>query len=679
MPRTRTLLPSALVIATLTLTLGGCPWDPATPTNPDNEQATLQPFESADDLLGFFKDQATQRHRSRSTGFGFFTFATPLAADAGAATANDGAAEDAQGGATDFTTTNIQEAGVDESDVFKSDGTHFFIAQDQSVRIVKARPADAMAELARIDFEGRVQALYLFNNQLIVLEQPWLRVDTYASSDDADDEDTSPGDAAVADSVPRVPGLIWYEPAARVVVWSYDISEPAAPAATGAIDLDGWLVTSRLTGGRLYLVLTIAPELPADPTPARINGMTLEEVIPAVRIAGAAQPMVGWQGYYRPATGDGYYTTAVVTIDASNVEQQIGAVAVMADAGTIYASPDALYVTDDEYDYEGTTRHVTKVHKFVFEEQTGARYAGSGIVPGRLLNQFSLGEHDGYLRLATHVAPSFRGGIGIGVPATSVATADTAQANNSNEPYNAVYVMAQLSSELKVIGEIENIAPNEDIYAARFIGPRGYLVTFERIDPLFVIDLSDPANPSLLGELKIPGYSEYLHPFGDNRLIGVGRSTVETPWGGVLPDAVQLSLFDTSDPTDPQLIEQLALGGHGSQSLVSETHKAFTFLESQGLLGLPVRLTADDVTYESYTMELAFDGVLVFDVADTGFSALGRLAAVDAGDRPWWLGDWRRAAFIDNTVYTVSYAGVSAAPLADFGAVGAVELPEAAE
>jgi uncharacterized secreted protein with C-terminal beta-propeller domain len=148
--------------------------------------------------------------------------------------------------------------------------------------------------------------------------------------------------------------------------------------------------------------------------------------------------------------------------------------------------------------------------------------------------------------------------------------------NAPQEPDNAVFVLGESNGALDILGSVANFGTNEQIYAVRFLGDHGFVVTFRQIDPLFVLDLSDPQAPRLVGELEMPGYSEYLHPLGENHLMGVGRTTDESEWGRTSVKGIQLSLFDVSDWTNPQVVQQLSLGSWGSYSEISTTHKAFT-------------------------------------------------------------------------------------------------------
>lgn len=649
-----------LSVTVLTLVVGGCPQFWGFWQQQPQGDAELIPFGSANDLLSYFKQQATVRHQSRGGGLFWGGFAAPVDLAAPGAAEGTGT-NDQAGGGQSFTTTNIQEIGVDESDVIKSDGTYFYVAKDRSLRIVRATPEDQMAEVGQLEVETAIDSMYLFGSKLILLGQAY-------------------GDGSWGDAEIRV----WppYYSGTSLTVYEVDISDPTSPAVSKQLDLDGSLVNSRLTNERVIIVLTIVPDLPDDPTPVSIGLVTLEQVMPKVRTAASEQDMVPWEDWLYPTSPDGYYMTAVITLDANDIESILASAAVLANAGTIYASTEALYITDAEYDPSDNYREKTAIHKFAFDADGVARYVASGSVPGRLLNQFSLGEHEGYLRAATHVdnPQLFLGDeVGIAVVGSDDATAQPIAP--PSQDYNAVFVLNETGDKLEIAGGVENIAPGETLYSARFLGDHGFLVTFRKIDPLFVLDLSDPANPEVVGELKVPGFSDYLHPLDDTHLIGVGIYTIPTEEGFDWFQGVQVSLFDVSDWSNPTAVQQITLGGRGSESEIDRTHKGFTFLPEGNLLAIPMTLTTESEIPWEYG-EAIFGGVVAFRVdKDTGFTELGRLEDMSwneaAGDYyAYRYTDWRRAAFIGSVLYAITPDGVRAAPVSDFSATSEITLPE---
>jgi len=641
--RSRNLLwPAATGICLLSL--GGCPLWSLFPSSTDQTGGVrLRRFNSAPELLTFLRQQAMARNTSSGFGFRGVGAALGLLGGAPAAMPNGAEAGDSEGGA--YSTTNLQEAGVDESDVFKSDGVNFYIGKGRSLRIVRASPAAQMEELARLDLGAPIDSLYLDGGQAIVLMQQY-------------------GDSAAPGLRDGAEIMIWppYDARATVRVAAVDVSNPRSPRVVAERELDGVLVSSRLTNNRLILVLTFVPPMP--PGPLGIALLTLDDVLPRTRSSGTEQVLVPLDNWYRPESPDGYYTTAVVTLDASDVSRVVGATAVMAEAGTIYATTQALYLTDTGWGAVAADDGPrTIIHKLKYNADGVAEYAASGAVPGRPINQFSLGEHEGYLRIATEVSRWSTSVDGNVVSAWSF------------QQYAGVYVLGEVDGNLEVVGKVENIAPGETVHASRFLGDHGFLVTFRRIDPLFILDLTDPTDPRVVAELTMPGFSDYLHPVGDTHLIGVGKWVIndnDFDWY----QGLQLSLFDVSDWSNPRVIQQIQFGGRGSESDVLYTHKAFTFMPDSNLLAVPMQLTTlNDIPWEFG--DPAFDGVVVFRVdPQQGFTELGRINAVTSatGTYEWWWGDWRRGAFIGQTAYAVTPDGVRSASLDDFTATSSVTL-----
>lgn len=632
--------------------LGGCP--PLESTGTGDEATKLERFQSAEELVSYFQTQARQRHTEavRARDYGWGPWGGVLAINDAATGAEDSGSGD-QTADTEFSTTNLQEAGVDEGDLFKSDGQYFYVASDNWLYIVQATPTSALAQVGKLELDHPIAALYLYESKVIALAS------VYTELSDSDGIATE----------------IWppYRWESSLAAYEIDVSTPTTPSVTAEMEVDGTLIDSRLTNGRLILVMTYLPPLELPLSTPTIDALTVDELLPDMTTGAGGAPLVVATDWYHPDVADGFETTVVATLDASDVTSKLGAVAIMARAGTIYSTTETLYISDTDYDATNNYREKTVLHKFAYDADGVAQYVGTGAVPGRLLNQFSLGENDAYLRVATHVSNWQRfwfGDIAVSMAnAASEAAAEDVVAPTG--PYNAVYVLHESAGGLEVVGQVENIAPGEDLYAARFMGTRGFLVTYLQTDPLFVVDLSDPTAPTVAGELEVPGFSEYLHPYGDDLLIGVGRSGTD---GTVV--GAQLSLFNVSDLSNPTLIDQIALGGYGSYSEVSNTHKAFTFMPNSGRLAIPVVLWAettggvDDQLY-SYG---PFDGVICYQVSAAGFTELGRLAnpTTEEFTSPYmWWGYYyslRRAAFIGDDIYAITPAGVRGAPLSDFTA-----------
>jgi len=263
-------------------------------------------------------------------------------------------------------------------------------------------------------------------------------------------------------------------------------------------------------------------------------------------------------------------------------------------------------------------------------------------VDGEILNQFSLGEYEGVLRIAT-------------------TTGNTWEGNSRNN----VFCVKSNGDKLEVIGGIRDLAPGERLYSARFVGERGYLVTFVQVDPLFTLDLSDPTNPVVAGELKVPGYSTYLHPLNENYLLSVGQDTVVED-GIVRNGGMQLSIFDVSDFSNPKLLHTAKIGDTGTYSEAMYNHKALTFWPEQNLLALPVNEYAVTPSENGDVWENTFNGMVVYHLTDDyDFEMLGRmnLYTYDETDTTYYYPSWYRGVFIGDYFYGMTSRTVKAGPV----------------
>lgn len=664
----------SLLLLTIALTGTSCP-GPKDGNPPDdgsdNQQNTaLRRFKSADELRSYFAGQALARY-TPSGGWGGQLFTTggfaPMSAEdasAAAAPASNGSASGESAG-TPSSTTNIQEEGVDESDVVKNDGQYIYLIQDNVLHVVQAVPANAPAELATLSLEaGYGKSLYLRGDKLI----------------------------AVGVVYPPYDPNVGYRPS-QAGVTIINVSNPAAPAVEAVLHFEGYLASSRLIENRLYLVLATTPRLPTvssvsptpvqqlisnvttlvgnitpwtadDPVPQAINAMPLEDWIPNYEIVAADGSVVasgdiaGWEDFYRPNDPDGYGICMVVTVDVDNPTSPFAKAAISADAGTIYASTQALYITDTNYSYaNGASRTETLVHKIKFVPE-GTVYAGSGQVAGRPLNQYSMGEHEDYLRIAT----------------TSQQYGDTGITWLNN-----LYVLGEASDgTLPVVGKIEGIAPGERIYSARFLGNRGFLVTFVQVDPLFTLDLTDPANPKIVGQLKVPGYSDHIQLLDENHLLTIGKDA-QTAGSATWFGGVQLSIFDVTDAANPALLYKTIIGGRGTSSEANSNPKAFTYFSARNALAFPIDLYTDNGRPAPAWGRHEFTGLYVYRVTvQNGFELLGRIQS-DGGFNssncflPYT--GFTRGVFIGDTVYSVTGRNVKSAALDAVGTVlGKVDL-----
>ncbi|MDZ4780428.1 MAG: beta-propeller domain-containing protein [Planctomycetia bacterium] len=482
--------------------------------------------------------------------------------------------------------TNTQVAGVDEGDLVETDGDYLYVLSGQQLVIIDALPAEDMSVASRVHFEGQPFAQYLMGERLTVLSHAYV------------DGGESWWGASGGPFVGAVDIAMPFFYRTELVATVFDVSDRAAPTLLQETRLDASHVDSRAIGNLVYLVTSSgfglpAPELnctpPFDPTAGkpidpnstcvyetrdayltRISGQVLELGLPHYSAVDAdgdvttgllTQP----EEFYRPIVENPWNLMSVVVIDAGD-DASTGPVfstSIPTDyASQIYASTDSLYVANPVWRPDQVDGTATLLLKFDLNaEERRVDLSAVGEVPGRLLNQFSLDEHKGYLRIAT----------------TRGWGPDTE---------NRVLVLEQTDESLDVVGRSENIGAGEQIFAVRFQGDRAFVVTFLRIDPLFALDLSDPKNPRRAGELEIPGFSNYLHPLGDSHLIGIGRNA--DPVTGRVQE-LQVSLFDVSSLDQPSITDRDSVEtADWAYSEATDNHHAVGYYPEHGVLAIPI-------------------------------------------------------------------------------------------
>ncbi|MGD2200607.1 MAG: beta-propeller domain-containing protein, partial [Candidatus Bathyarchaeota archaeon] len=444
-------------------------------------------------------------------------------------------------------------------------------------------------------------------------------------------------------------------------IWVYDLSDVRSyPTLERTVSIDGYYTSSRMIGDFVYAITV---------QPAVLN--ITEPVLPSIRSGNYTCEVNATDVWYANNTDSYYGYTNIVAIDIQNPESEIThETYLMGSSTTLYVSMENIYLTapwwvQDEVSGFLGSWETTKIFKINVDEES-ITYVAEGNVPGRVLNQFSMDEHDGYFRIATTNGHVSRSG---------------------SSTSNNVYVLNQ---SLGVVGSLEGLAPGEDIYSARFMGDRCYLVTFKKVDPLFAIDLADPENPTVLGKLKIPGYSDYLHPYDENTLIGVGKETVEAEEGDFAwYQGVKISFFDVSKVENPREIDKIEIGDRGTDSPVLRDHKAFLFSRSKNLLVIPI-LEAE-IDSEDYSGdvppnahgEYVYQGAYVFHISrERGIELRGRVSHIE-GEEDYLKSGFHfeseymveRSLYIEDTLYTISGRLIKMNYLGDLSEAGRVELP----
>ncbi len=544
----------------------------------------------------------------------------PMAAKEMGAPATTSAGSDK--GASDFSTTNIQVAGVDEADFVKNDGKYIYIKSGDTLTIVDAFPPQQGKIVTELPVKGSVSELFLAGDRLVVF------------TDTNDEHWYTPKGSAVP-----IPD---YSRKTQAVI--YDISDRKSPKEVRTISAPGTYYNARMIGDYVYVLTKETPDYHNPRMPIIYDG---------------TEPIEISSIWCPPSLMNEYQMHTLTSFPVTGSGQPKADSFLLGYSNTLYVSPQNVYVayekqrpwygwylTDEKSAESKEPEQESVIHRFAIKDGDIA-YKATGTVPGYLLNQFSLDENRGNLRVATTVSDF---------------ASDARQ-------YSNVFVF---DPSLKIIGRLEHLAPDERIYSARFMGDLLYLVTFKQTDPLFVIDLSNPYQPGLLGELKIPGYSDYLHPYDETHLIGIGKDTMENEWGGIVPTGVKIALFDVINVNNPRLVESIVIGEKGSDSAVLSDHRAFLLDKEKNIMAIPIRevvhIPVQGSTYEGSHTEETWQGTYVFGInPDTGFTEKGRVKqGTGSSDDEWWYGSTvLRSLFMDDVLYTISRDRIVGSDLKD--------------
>ncbi len=545
-----------------------------------------------------------------------------------------------EAGAQDFSTTNIQVEGVDEADIVKSDGKYLYVLSKNMVVIIKAYPAENAEILSKINMKGDIQELYIKNDRLSIIVNDQRQVEG----------------PVVLGKMNRVkekiaPDVgIYPEPFKQTSkIYVYDVSDRSDPELVKEVSVDGSYFSSRMIGDYVYIVASQYNLYYGED----VAVPAIESKVSKLRASGELDV------YYFDTPGSYYSFMNIISVNTQNNKHGVeGKSYLLGSAENLYVSRGSVYIAQQETED-------TVIHRLDLEDGL-IEYVSTGEVPGRVLNQFSMDEHKGYFRIATTTGHLSR----IGKETSA----------------NHIYILA---SDLKIVGSLEDLAPGERIYSARFMGERAYLVTFQKVDPLFVIDLSNPEEPTVLGKLKIPGYSDYLHPYDENHIIGLGKDTIEAENGNFAwYQGLKLALFDVSDVERPIEVSKVVIGDRGTDSYALQAHKAFLFSREKNLLVIPVLLAEiDDRKYTdgvspSQHGEYVWQGAYVFRLDSEGFELTGRVSHVEdestflKSGRYYYGSEYsiKRSLYMDDVLYTISDGMVKMNHLADLKEINKIYL-----
>jgi len=619
-------------------------------------------------------------------------------------------------GSSDYSKTNVQVEGVDEADIIKTDGQYIYAVTQKDLFIIEAYPATDARILSKIEFKSRPENIYISGNYLAI----------YGRNNEIYREE-------VYKSFRRRNDFTFLK--------IFDITDKKNPRQTRSLDFEGGLLDSRLIGDYVYLITANYNYyyMNEEPVLPRVleNGIT-------VGCAAGAEKCVMPDVYYFDTSYDSHNFTTVTAINIKDSNEAIESDIYLLSGGqNVYASQNNIYITYtkyiSEYDLESEVlkdlvlprlsekdrdkiEKIGQAESFVLSDQEKTQkirqimerytasleeeeqeklaaelkdkmkqkyqdlskelektvihkigvsgknmeYKASGEVTGQVLNQFSMDENNTYFRIATTKNRTWSG-----------------YENEEVKSYNNLYV---LDENLKITGAVENLAEDERIYSVRFMQNRAYMVTFRQMDPLFVIDLSDPRAPKVLGKLKIPGFSNYLHPYDDNTLIGIGRDAHENESGGINTGGIKLSLFDVTDVANPVEKDSYVIGESGSDSIALYDHKAFLFNRDKELLVIPASIREPSKDFSGGA--LSFSGALVFRLDRNGFELKGKIDHSDGGqgsDRDFWKGynyydnTVKRGLYISDVLYTFSNNYLKMNNIGDLKLVNSLKLNDSSQ
>jgi hypothetical protein len=565
---------------------------------------------------------------------------------------------------TDFSGTNVQEEGVDEPDLVKTDGRRVFVASEGTLYAI-----DVSGEEPRLlgsrELQGTAHELLLSGDKLLVIATRFAPsgVDGPGGGGGGAPDRAADAESVREASTVALPGLT------ATLLSELDVSDPSSMRVLRTLEAPGLHVGSRLTDSTARVVISSPPRPidvpppPVGPAPdtqerflARqrraIRRTRLRAWRPFVRLADrrtgrrSRRVIVPCRDVRRPADFSGLGMMSVLTIDLERGLPALDSDGLLTDGQVVYGSTTGLYVATERWvDPDAPVGEVplggsTGIHKFAATGDGQTEYRASGALRGYLLSQWSMSEREGFLRVATPEEPSCWEG-------------------ERRESESFVTVLEPSEGRLARAGRVGGLGRGERIFAVRFIDDVGYVVTFRQVDPLYTVDLSDPRNPAVLGELKILGYSAYLHPLGDDLLLGVGQdATAQGRTRGT-----QLSLFDVSDLRNPQRLHQRALGSDSS-SEAEYDHRAFLYWPATKLAVIPVEL---------FDRARTFAGAIGFSVdRDGGINETGRVQH-DTSEFPAGI---RRSLVVGDRLFTVSDLGVKASRLDNLADVAWVPFRE---
>ncbi|EFM38240.1 hypothetical protein HMPREF0379_2065 [[Eubacterium] yurii subsp. margaretiae ATCC 43715] len=519
----------------------------------------------------YIQDEANlQKIASHIPNYGYVTTAQDSSARE---KTNSSTSSKSEAGSTgDYSKTNIRTEGVDEADIVKTDGKYIYYVRNKSVSIVDANVSNLkkVSEIKNESNKKNIINIYADNKMLTVISKGYKKL--------------SGGDSMSVTTVE-----------------TYDLSDINNPKLLKSNEIEGNYKESRKKGNIIYLLTKNYFKIDFGYAKYKVdkNDDTRPPKNLKIESAGIDLSKI----MYLPFTPSRHITS--ISSISQHSEGVTDNLSYMGDSEALYMSNDNVYMSSLRYSYsKGNEGEKTEIKKFAIENGK-FRYVGKNEIEGGVINQFSMNEENGVFFVA-HTKNKFR------------------------RDEKIENIITSFDKNMKKISSLDGLAPSEKIYSTRFMQGKAYMVTFKDIDPLFVIDIKDPGKMKVLGYLKIPGYSNYLHPFKTGYLIGFGHNTHQNKYGNITIDGYKISLFDVRDFANPKEVDVINIGGKASSSYIDTDHKALMFDNKRDIFALPVYATKvtkkvyDSKEYDDLIEE--FDGAFVIKVSEKGFDTKGKVS-----------------------------------------------------
>jgi len=550
--------------------------------------------------------------------------------------------------ARDHSETNVQVDGVDEADLIETDSDHIYTLTQGQLVITQAWPADALQVLSRVDIPGDAVGQYLHGDRLTVISTDFL----VPESDE--------------------PNTFYFQNSGKLATYItvLDVTDRAAPKTVQTTEIQGTHVQTRRIDDYVYLVVrkndSLSPQSKLicdedascrseteEERQTRIENTfesIVQEVLPTYKSFGPDGELVRSgllvepEDIYQPLSEGASTLVSVVTINIANSEPGLTKTSgvLTTDASDIYMSLKNLYVTENHNDWSDTSqdRFTTKLMKFELQSGTGdIQFTSSGQVPGRTLNQFSVDEFDGHVRVATSIANSHTG-------------------NFTGHDDNALFVLRDDAGILETVGTLPQMALDQSIRSVRFYGERAFVTTYNTIDPLFSIDLSDHTNPKIEGYLTLPGFATYTQFVDEHHVLTIGSASARG-WG-----SLAISLFDVQDITQPVLVDQFRWDNTAFSPALTD-HHAFGWFANHSTLAIPsqvndtIRVDSDNDGYAEESVHTTDHLLHAFDI-DTTLTSRND-AGIQLKGTMELDSKLLRSAYIDDKLYAIAEESIHSA------------------